>query len=84
MSPSALYEHFRGVTNMTLLQFQKQLRFQEARRLMLSHGMDAASAGYDTGYLSSSQFNREYSRQFGLPPMRDVEQLRAVPGLMEP
>lgn len=46
---------------------------------MLSHGMDAESAGYDVGYRSSSQFNREYSRQFGLPPMRDVEHLRAVP-----
>lgn len=64
---SALYEHFRDVTNMTPLQFQKQLRLQEARRLMLSHGMDAASAGYDVGYRSSSQFNREYSRQVGLP-----------------
>ena len=84
MSSSALYEHFRKVTNMTPLQFQKHLRLQEARRLMLSHGMDAAGAGYDVGYRSSSQFSREYSRQFGLSPARDVEQLRMVPGLMEP
>ncbi len=83
-STSALYEHFGKVTNMTPLQFQKQLRLQEARRLMLSHGMDAATAGYDVGYRSPSQFNREYARQFGMSPARDVERLRSVPGLMEP
>ncbi len=51
---------------------------------MLSHGMDAATAGYDVGYRSPSQFNREYARQFGMSPARDVERLRSVPGLMEP
>jgi AraC-like DNA-binding protein len=84
MSPSALYTHFRKVTNMTPLQFQKQLRLQEARRLMLAQGMNAASAGYDVGYRSPSQFNREYTQQFGLPPVRDVERLRLLPELIEP
>jgi AraC-like DNA-binding protein len=61
---------------MSPLQFQKHLRLQEARRLMLGEGLDAASAGYRVGYGNASQFTREYKRLFGAPPMHDVEQLR--------
>lgn len=77
MSTSALHHHFKAVTAMSPLQYQKQLRLQEARRLMLSEVMDAASAGHRVGYESASQFSREYSRMFGAPPVRDVERLRA-------
>lgn len=77
MSPSALHHHFKAVTAMSPLQYQKQLRLQEARRLMLSEVMDAASAGHRVGYESPSQFSREYSRMFGAPPLRDIERLRA-------
>jgi AraC-like DNA-binding protein len=76
MSVSGFYEHFRTVTAMSPLQFQKQLRLQEARRLMLGEGLDAASAGYRVGYHDASYFNREYKKLFGEPPMRDVERLR--------
>ncbi|WP_448227589.1 AraC family transcriptional regulator N-terminal domain-containing protein [Pseudoxanthomonas mexicana] len=76
MSPSALHHHFKAVTAMSPLQYQKQLRLQEARRLMLSEVMDAASAGHRVGYESPSQFSREYSRMFGAPPLRDVERMR--------
>jgi AraC-like DNA-binding protein len=76
MSPSGLYHHFKALTNMSPLQFQKQLRLQEARRLMLANSMDAASEAYQVGYVSPSQFNREYSRLFGAPPLRDVDQVR--------
>jgi len=76
MSASALHHHFKAVTAMSPLQYQKQLRLQEARRLMLSEVMDAASAGHRVGYESPSQFSREYSRMFGAPPVRDVERLR--------
>ena len=61
---------------MSPLQFQKQMRLQEARRLMLGEHLDAASAGYRVGYDDASHFNREYKSLFGLPPMRDVERLR--------
>ena len=61
---------------MSPLQFQKQLRLQEARRLLLSNGLDAASAGSYVGYGDASHFTREYKRHFGAPPMRDVERLR--------
>lgn len=81
MSPSSLYEHFRAVTAMTPLQFQKQLRLQEARSLMLVQGIDAATAAFRVGYESSSQFTREYRRHFGEPPARDIARLRASPGL---
>jgi AraC-like DNA-binding protein len=64
------------VTAMSPLQFQKQLRLQEARRLMLGQNLDATSAAYRVGYDDSSHFNREYKRLFGIPPMRDVEWLR--------
>lgn len=76
MSLSSFYYHFKAVTEMTPLQFQKQLQLQEARRLMLSEELDAATAGYRVGYNDASQFNREYKRLFGRPPMRDVERLR--------
>ncbi|MBC8104728.1 MAG: AraC family transcriptional regulator [Cytophagales bacterium] len=71
MSPSGLYHHFKAVTAMSPLQYQKQLRLQEARRLLLSEGLDAAAAGFRVGYESPSQFSREYRRQFGAPPLQD-------------
>ena len=61
---------------MSPLQFQKQLRLQEARRLLLCEDLDAASVAFRVGYYDAAQFNREYKRLFGLPPMRDVERLR--------
>src|ERR671938_1601177 len=76
MSVSGFHYHFKAVTAMSPLQFQKQLRLQEARRLMLGEDLDAASAGYRAGYEDASQFSREYKRLFGAPPMRDVERLR--------
>jgi AraC-like DNA-binding protein len=76
MSPSGFHNHFKAVTAMSPLQFQKQLRLQEARRLLLSEDLDATSAGYRVGYEDASQFSREYKRFFGEPPMRDVERLR--------
>ena len=76
MSPSGLHHHFKTLTNMTPLRYQKQLRLQEARRLMLVEAMDASAAAYHVGYISRSQFTREYSRLFGAPPFRDVEQMR--------
>jgi AraC-like DNA-binding protein len=76
MSPSSFYYHFKAVTDMTPLMFQKQLQLQEARRLMLSEELDAATAGYRVGYNDASHFNREYKRLFGRPPMRDIERLR--------
>lgn len=77
MSTSSLHHHFKAVTAMSPLQYQKQLRLQEARRLMLTEVLDAATAGHRVGYESPSQFSREYSRMFGAPPVRDVERLRA-------
>jgi AraC-like DNA-binding protein len=79
MSPSGLHHHFKTLTNMTPLQYQKHLRLQEARRLMLDDAMDASAAAYHVGYASRSQFTREYSRLFGAPPLRDVEQARQQP-----
>lgn len=76
MSPSSLHQHFRKLTAMSPLQYQKWLRLNEARRLMLSDGADAATAAFRVGYESPSQFSREYSRLFGAPPRRDVEALR--------
>lgn len=76
MSPSSLHQHFKAVTAMSPLQFQKQLRMQEARRMMLGEHVDAATAGHRVGYESQSQFSREYSRFFGAPPARDVKRLR--------
>jgi AraC-like DNA-binding protein len=65
MSPSALHHHFKTVTNMSPLQYQKHLRLQEARRLMLADTMDTSAAAYHVGYVGRSQFSREYSRLFG-------------------
>ncbi|MBN1815519.1 MAG: AraC family transcriptional regulator [Anaerolineae bacterium] len=76
MSISSFHHHFKAVTAMSPLQFQKQIRLHEARRLMLGEDLDAASAGYRVGYNDASHFNREYKRLFGLPPLRDVERLR--------
>lgn len=76
MSVSGFHHHFKAVTAMSPLQFQKQMRLQEARRLMLGEGLDAASAGYRVGYSDASHFNRDYKKLFGVPPMHDVEQLR--------
>lgn len=78
MSVSGFHHHFKSVTAMSPLQFQKQLRLQEARRLMLGENLDATSVAYRVGYDDASHFNREYKRLFGAPPMRDVERLRAA------
>src|SRR5581483_8042737 len=71
-------DQFRAVTAMSPLQFQKQIRLQEARRLMIGEDLDAARAGYRVGYDDASHFTREYKRLFGEPPMRDVQRLRAT------
>ena len=76
MSRSTLHHHFRGLTAMSPVQFQKQLRLHAARQRMLTEEIDAASAAFEVGYESPSQFNREYKRLFGKPPMRDVLALR--------
>jgi AraC-like DNA-binding protein len=81
MSVSGFHHHFKEVTAMSPLEFQKQLRLQEARRLMLDEGLDASSATYRVGYNDASHFSREYKRLFGAPPMRDMERLRG--GVME-
>jgi AraC-like DNA-binding protein len=78
MSVSGFHNHFKEVTAMSPLQFQKQLRLQEAQRLMIGESLDAATAGYRVGYDDASQFNREYKRLFGVTPMRDVERFRAT------
>ena len=67
MSVSGFHQHFKAVTSLSPLQFQKQLRLQEARRLMLAENLDAARAGFRVGYEDASQFNREYKRLFGGP-----------------
>jgi len=79
MSASSLHQHFKAVTALSPLQYQKQLRLQEARKLILAGNLDAASAGHAVGYDSPSQFSREYARLFGAPPLRDVARLRADP-----
>jgi AraC-like DNA-binding protein len=76
MSPSAFHLHFKSVTAMSPLQYQKRLRLQEARRLLLGEGLDAAEAAFRVGYESPSQFSREYRRMFGAPPRRDVAALK--------
>jgi AraC-like DNA-binding protein len=76
LRPSAFYDHFKGVTGLSPLQYQKRLRLQEARRLMLGEGLDAAAAGLRVGYESPSQFSREYRRLFGAPPRRDLAALK--------
>ncbi|EJG1647525.1 AraC family transcriptional regulator [Vibrio parahaemolyticus] len=76
MSKSSFYTHFRSMTSMTPLQFQKKLRLSEARRLMLTENLDAMAATFKVGYESPSQFSREYSRLFGVPPSKDIKSLR--------
>jgi len=76
MGMSTLHHHFRALTAMSPLQYQKQLRLVAARERMLIEGLDAASAAFEVGYESASQFNREYSRFFGQPPMRDIKARR--------
>jgi AraC-like DNA-binding protein len=78
MSSSTFHHHFRAMTALSPLQYQKQLRLQEARRLMLAEHMDAASAAFQVGYESPSQFSREYRRLFGAPPLRDIKNLHQV------
>ena len=77
MAPSTFNRHFKQVTSLSPLQFQKRLRLYEAERLMLLEGRDAGTAALMVGYESGSQFNREYKRQFGAPPRRDVTQKRS-------
>lgn len=78
MSPSSFHHHFKEVTAMSPLQYQKRLRLLEARRLMLAEMKNAAFAAYQVGYESSSQFSREYSRMFGAPPSADIERMRVA------
>ncbi|MBD2034315.1 AraC family transcriptional regulator [Leptolyngbya sp. FACHB-321] len=78
MSSASFHRHFKVVTSMSPLQYQKQLRLLEARRLMLAEDVDATRAAYQVGYESPSQFSREYSRMFGAPPKKDVERLRVA------
>ncbi|HHF3034319.1 TPA: AraC family transcriptional regulator N-terminal domain-containing protein [Vibrio diabolicus] len=80
MSKSAFYTHFRSITSMTPLQFQKKLRLSEARRLMLTENLDAMATTFKVGYESPSQFSREYSRLFGAPPSKDIKSLRESMG----
>lgn len=75
MSPSSFHHHFKAITAMTPIQYQKQLRLNEARRLMLVERLDAGAAGHRVGYQSPSQFSREYSRLYGNPPVRDLEMI---------
>lgn len=77
MSPSSLHRHFKEVTAMSPLQYQKRIRLQEARRLLLSETADAAEAAFQVGYDSPSHYSREYARMFGLPPIADMKRLRA-------
>ncbi len=77
MSVSGFHHHFKSVTAMSPLQFQKQIRLQEARRLMLGEDLDAASAGVRVGYEDPSYFSREYKKHFGAPPQRDIAKLRS-------
>lgn len=80
MSPPTFHHHFRQLTAMSPLQYQKWLRLNEARRLMLNEYLDVASAAFKVGYESPSQFSREYSRLYGVPPKRDIAALRGQPG----
>jgi AraC-like DNA-binding protein len=76
MSPATFHRQFKSVTSMTPLQYQKQLRLLEARRLMIASNANVETAAFQVGYESSSQFSREYTRMFGKPPRRDISALR--------
>jgi AraC-like DNA-binding protein len=84
MSASALHHHFKAVAAVSPVQYQKRLRLQEARRLLLSEATSAESVAYQVGYASPSQFNREYVRLFGQPPRRDAERLRSAASSLAP
>ncbi|MBK4785210.1 MAG: AraC family transcriptional regulator [Pantoea sp. Pent] len=84
MSISSLHHHFKAVTAMTPMQYQKQLRLNEARRLMMIEKLDAGTAGYRVGYQSASQFSREYSRFYGQSPARDVRKMAVGPEGLSP
>lgn len=77
MSASTFRQHFKSVSGMSPLQYQKNLRLQEARQLMLNEGLDAGTSGLQVGYESVSQFSREYARLFGAPPLKDIKHLRS-------
>ncbi len=77
MSVSSFHRYFKEVTAMSPIQLQKQLRLQEARRLLLTESADATDVAFRVGYESPSQFSREYSRMFGFPPIQDIKRLRA-------
>lgn len=79
MSPSSFHQHFRTLTAISPLQFQKRIRLNEARRLMLVENMDAGNASFRVGYESPTQFNREYKRMFGNPPRTDIKRLQTMP-----
>lgn len=76
MSVSGFHQHFKVVTAISPLQYQKRIRLHEARRLMLSEDLDAISAAFRVGYRDASHFNREYEGLFGAPPVRDIRRLR--------
>ena len=78
MSESSLYQNFKKVTSMSPLQFQKALRLQEARQMLMTQNIEAAQVAFEVGYQSPSQFSREYSRMFGLPPKADIQQFRSL------
>lgn len=78
LSTSSLHHRFKALTAMSPLQYQKQLRLQEARRLLMTEGIEVSAAGYRVGYESPSQFSREYSRQFGASPVKDMARLRCI------
>jgi AraC-like DNA-binding protein len=80
MSPSSFHQHFKLLTSLTPIQYQKQMRLLEARRLMVEDGANVTGAAYRVGYESVSQFSREYARMFGTPPKRDIADLQAVSG----
>ena len=78
MSASSFHQHFKALTSMSPLQYQKQLRLLEARRLMLTDGANVSSAAYQVGYESASQFSREYARKFGAAPKRETSELKGA------
>jgi AraC-like DNA-binding protein len=82
MSPSSFHQNFKKVTTLSPLQYQKQLRLQEARRLLLAQTAGAGDVGFRVGYESASQFSREYARLFGLPPIQDIKRVMASPSAL--